>query len=77
MNEHAAWSREARARTRAALEAGPPTSELCLKHSAGRFGILASADRLGGPLRVVDRMSVAVHAYADAEALIAAGWVLD
>lgn len=77
MDNYAAWSREARARTRAALEADPSTPELCLKHSAGRFGILSCADRPGGPLRVVDRVSGAIHAYADVEALIVAGWVLD
>jgi len=64
-------------RTRAALEADLPTSDLCLKHSEGRFGILSGVDQLGDPLRVVDRVSGTVYAYADAETLIAAGWVLD
>lgn len=70
------WSGEAQALTREALAAGADGTGLCLKHSAGRFGVVVDARPHGG-LRVVDRRDGTRHTFTDPEALIAAGWVVD
>lgn len=70
------WSDEVQALTREALAAGEAGAGLCLKHSAGRFGVVVDARPHGG-FQVVDRRDGTRRTFMDPEALIAAGWVVD
>lgn len=70
------WSDEVQALTREALAAGEAGAGLCLKHSAGRFGVVVDARPHGG-LQVIDRRNGTRRTFMNPEALIAAGWVVD
>jgi hypothetical protein len=74
------WSVELIERTRAALceYAFVPVAEvLHFKHSDCRFGAIAVSDILAGRLVMVDKSTLQEIPYADPDALIADGWVLD
>jgi len=51
--------------------------QLCLKHITSGFGTIAEDDLLGGVIKVIDRQTGAETIFADADAMIAAGWVID
>jgi hypothetical protein len=51
--------------------------QLCLKHVNSAFGTIAEDDLLRGVIKVVDRRTGAQATFADADELIAAGWVID
>ncbi len=75
------WSDELKEQTRGALE-GRGTfvshdGRLCLKHITSGFGTIAQEHLWGGMLKVVDRRTGAETYYANADELIAAGWVID
>lgn len=75
------WSDSIRAQTCTVIEGRSPVAlrrgQLCLKHVDGRFGVIAEGDLWQGVLRVVERGTGEVFGFADANALVAAGWVLD
>ena len=76
-----AWSDDLVAQTRAALDGGgpfaTPDGRLCFKHVEWRFGAIAADDLGRGVLRLVDRRGGEAVTFRDADALIAAGWVID
>jgi hypothetical protein len=51
--------------------------QLCLKHVTSIFGTIAEDDLLRGVIKVVDRRTGAEATFANADELIAAGWVID
>ena len=73
------WSQDQKALTRATLHDMPftPDGLIGLKHADGRFGATALEDLMAGRFVVADRRSGAETRFADAEALIADGWVVD
>ena len=75
------WSDDLKEQTRDALE-GRGTfvshdGQLCLKHITSGFGTIAQEHLWGGVLKVVDRRTGAETCYANADELIATGWVID
>ena len=75
------WSHDLEARTRDAIESGglfaTHDHQLCFKHVTSRFGAIAADDLRRGVLRLVDRRSDQTVVFPNADALIAAGWVID
>ena len=75
------WSDDLKKRTRDAVKGrdifAPRDGQLCLKHIASGFGTIAQEHLWGGALKVVDRRTGAATCYANADELIAAGWVVD
>ena len=75
------WSDDLKERTRDAVEGrdifAPRDGQLCLKHITTGFGTIAEEHLWGGVLKVVDRRTGAETCYANADELIAAGWVVD
>ena len=76
-----AWSDDLKAQTRDTLEryglSALLDGQLCFKHVTSKFGTIAADDLRRGVLRLVDRRSGEVVTFRDADALIAAGWVID
>ncbi len=75
------WSDDLKERTRDAVESrdifAPRDGQLCLKHITSGFGSIAQEHLWGGVLKVVDRRAGTETSYANADELIAAGWVVD
>ena len=75
------WSDDLKKRTRDAIEGrgllASRDGQLCLKHITSGFGTIAEEHLWGGVLKVVDRRTGAETTYANADELIAAGWVVD
>jgi hypothetical protein len=74
------WSGAVQRATRAAIEEFaflPNGDDVCFKHANGRCGTIAVADLFQRRLTLVDRNSGQETAFANAEALIQAGWVVD
>jgi hypothetical protein len=75
------WSASLKAQTRDVIERRgmfvSRDGRLHLKHVASTFGTIAEDDLARGVLRVVDRQTGAETTFANADALIAAGWVID
>lgn len=68
------------AATREAITAGgvlSPDGRLHVKHISDGFGFIEEADLLRGVLRLVDKESGAETIFADADALMSAGWAVD
>lgn len=75
------WSDGLKAQTRDVIEGRglfvPHDGQLHLKHATADFGTIAGDDLARGVLRVIDRQTGAATTFADADALLAAGWVID
>ncbi len=75
------WSDELKKQTRDAVEGRDifalRDGQLCLKHIDSGFGTIAQEHLWGGVLKVVDRRTGTETCYANANDLIAAGWVVD
>ena len=75
------WSDDLKERTRDAVEGrdifAPRDGQLCLKHINSGFGTIAEEHLWGGVLKVVDRQTGTETCYANADELIAAGWMVD
>ena len=75
------WSDELRAQTRDIIANRDTITarngQLCLKHITSGFGIIPEHDLLHGVIKVVDRQTGAETTFANADELIAAGWVVD
>ena len=75
------WSGELKVQTWDVLEGrdilATRDGNLHLKHVTSGFSTIAEGDLWSGVLRIVDRQSGAETAFANVDALIAAGWVLD
>ncbi len=80
VSQHA-WSDDLRIATRDGLASLSvlPTRDgaVALKHVGGAAALLAEDDLLFSALRLVDRRTGVVSTFADADALVDAGWVLD
>ena len=79
--ETSVWSRDLEVQTREALEGRTILTarrgEICLKHICSGYGIITDEDYHLGVLGVIDRQT-GIHAvFLSADALVAAGWVLD
>ena len=75
------WSNGLKAQTREAV-AEPDAfamydGQLCFKHSASGFGVIAADDLQRGVVRMVDRRTKQEVTFAVADELIAAGWAID
>ena len=73
------WSDDLRRLTRATLYSMPITPDglIGLKHEDGRFGAISLDGLMANRFVVVDRASGAESRFADADAFIADGWVVD
>ena len=75
------WSDDLKAQTRDVIEGRgmfvSRDGRLHLKHVTSAFGTVAEDDLVRGVLRLVDRQTGAETTFANADALIAAGWVID
>lgn len=75
------WSDDLKAQTRDVVEGrdifGTRDGQFHLKHATSAFGAIAEDDLARGVLKVVERRTGAETTFDNAEALIAAGWVVD
>jgi hypothetical protein len=80
-HDRPSWSDELTAQTREMIAnrdtMTAQNGQLCLKRVPSGFGAIAEDDLLRGVIKVVDRRTGAETIFADADALIAAGWAID
>ena len=76
-----AWSAAQRAKTREALATlsvlRALTGRIAFKHMDGAFALMLEEDLLAGRLALADRRSGIIIVFADVDALVDAGWVID
>lgn len=81
MNEpEAQWSDQLRQATKEAIEelaVMPNGDDVCFKHIKSGYGVIALADLIAGKLRLTNRKMGEETVFANADALIRAGWTLD
>ena len=75
------WSDDLKAQTRDIIDGlaffVAHDGQLYLKHITSRFGTIAEDDLQRGVLKLVERGTKAEATFANADELIAAGWVID
>ncbi|OYX70664.1 MAG: hypothetical protein B7Y95_14710 [Rhizobiales bacterium 32-66-11] len=80
MTHAPSWSEDLKALTRAAVEdldVTPRGDGVYFKHIRAGFGIISFGDLVSGRLKLRDTDTGDVTTFADADALIEAGWVID